>query len=174
MPKNPFSNWTIQQVEAFNTKTVTGRLSSELAKERTPTKEVHDMSLETSVRFAKKKRKPAYTPEQVMAWCKQHGLPEPVFELKFHPERMWRFDIAWASTKCLAEYQLPIIVDSKVAIEIQGGIWITGGHSRGAQMKKDWEKWMEAQRMGWKMAWCEPKDLLTKQTADIIRGLLNS
>ena len=35
MPKNPFSSWTIQQVEAFNTKTVTGRLSSELAKERT-------------------------------------------------------------------------------------------------------------------------------------------
>ena len=174
MPKNPFSNWTIQQVEAFNAKTVTGRLSSELAKEKiyggqgdkglhAPSRKILVTRQGLTPDAPKKKRKPAYTPEQVIEWCKQHGLPEPVFEYKFHPTRKWRIDIFFNPKAGVG-----------VALEVCGGLWVFGGHSRGMAQKRDWEKWMEAQRMGWKMAWCEPKDLLTKQTADIIRGLLNS
>ena len=60
-----------------------------------------------------------------------------------------------------------------VAIEVQGGLWIRGGHNRGAQMKSDWEKLHEAQKLGWKMIYCEPKDLLTTETAQLVKDLLN-
>jgi hypothetical protein len=103
----------------------------------------------------------------VREWCKRYDLPEPVFEYRFHPERKWRMDIAWIVPEPLDQaFYL------KVCLEIQGGVWILGGHSRGAQMKKDWEKWMAAQVMGWKMAWCEPKDLLTEAMANTIKELL--
>lgn len=63
------------------------------------------------------------------------GLPEPELEHKFHPERKWRLDLAY--------------VEDKVAIEIEGGIWTQGRHSRGAGMEADMEKYNEAQLLGW-------------------------
>lgn len=59
-----------------------------------------------------------------------------------------------------------------VYLEIQGGIWIRGGHNRGAQMKKDWEKYNEATALGWRPIFVEPKDLMAKETADLIRRAL--
>lgn len=63
------------------------------------------------------------------------GLPEPDLEHRFHPKRQWRFDLAWAP--------------DKVALEIEGGIWIQGRHNRGEGMLRDMEKYNEAQLMGW-------------------------
>ena len=80
-------------------------------------------------------------------------------EYQFHSSRKWRFDWAW-----------PL---EKVALEVDGGIWIRGGHNRGAQMKLTWEKENEANIMGWKLLKCEPKDLCTVQTAMLIRRALN-
>jgi very-short-patch-repair endonuclease len=58
-------------------------------------------------------------------------------EFKFHPTRKWRFDFAW-----------PL---KKVAIEVQGGGWVSGKHSRPAGMAKDAEKLNEAQNLGWQV-----------------------
>ena len=87
----------------------------------------------------------------VTAWFQDNGLPAPDFEYVFASDigRRWRFDICWP--------------DHRVAIEVNGGIWIRGGHNRGAQMLKDWEKWNTATAIyRYHMLFCQPKDLCTK------------
>lgn len=70
-------------------------------------------------------------------WALMFGnLPEPVRQHKFHPERKWRWDFAWP--------------DQKLAVEIQGGSWVGGGHNTGAGQAKDYEKLNAATRLGWR------------------------
>lgn len=64
-------------------------------------------------------------------------IPPFVRELRFHPTRRWRFDFAWAA--------------QRVAVEIDGGSWIGGRHTRGAGFRKDCEKGNEALLLGWKV-----------------------
>ena len=58
-----------------------------------------------------------------------------VREHKFHPTRKWRFDFAHVPTK--------------TAIEIEGGTWSGGRHTRGSGYSKDCEKYNEAAKLGW-------------------------
>ncbi len=55
-------------------------------------------------------------------------------EVKFHPERKWRFDFT---------------INARMAIEIEGGTWIAGRHNRGSSIERDLEKYNEAARLGW-------------------------
>jgi very-short-patch-repair endonuclease len=64
-------------------------------------------------------------------------LPEPVLEHRFHPVRRWRFDFAWP--------------DRKVALEVEGGVWISGRHTRAAGYINDTEKYNEAVLLGWRV-----------------------
>ena len=41
--------------------------------------------------------------------------------------------------------------EQEIGIELQGGTWVNGGHNRGAQMSKDYEKLNSAQACGWKV-----------------------
>lgn len=101
-----------------------------------------------------------YNPSVVISFFRSCGLPTPTLEHVFHPTRKWRFDFAWPN-------QI-----NPVALEVNGGIWIAGGHSRGAAMKKDWEKWNHAAALGWRMLFCEPKDLCTQEMAQLIKESL--
>lgn len=58
-------------------------------------------------------------------------------EHKFHPSRRWRFDFAHIPTK--------------TAIELEGGIWSQGRHTRGSGFRSDCEKYNEATRLGWRV-----------------------
>lgn len=64
-------------------------------------------------------------------------LPEPVREYRFAPDRKWRFDFAWP--------------DEKLAVEVEGGVWSGGRHTRGAGFLKDAEKYNRAALMGWRV-----------------------
>lgn len=114
-----------------------------------------------------------YNKKIVAAYFKSFGIPEPDFEYLFHPKRKWRFDMCWHFERggvkgfCPADW-----FTVNVYLEVQGGIWIKGGHNRGAQMKKDWEKYNAATEMGWRPLFVEPKDLMTKATAEMIRRAL--
>ena len=99
-----------------------------------------------------------YKPLIVLAYFEDCKLPMAVHEYKFHPERKWRFDFAWP--------------DEKVALEVDGGIWIRGGHNRGAQLKKTWEKENEAQALGWHIFKCEPNELCTLATVQLLSRVL--
>ena len=60
---------------------------------------------------------------------------EVVAEYQFHVKRKWRFDYA--------------IINLKIAIEVEGGVWVNGRHTRGAGFLKDMEKYNTATSMGW-------------------------
>ena len=70
-----------------------------------------------------------------------------VKEYRFHPTRKWRFDFLWKPD---------------VAIEIEGGIFTQGRHSRGAGMQKDMDKYNQAMMMMYKV--------LRFSTTDVLRG----
>lgn len=63
------------------------------------------------------------------------GLPPPAREYAFSKPRRWRFDFAWP--------------DMKVALEVEGGTWTGGRHTRGTGYAKDCEKYAEAAIQGW-------------------------
>jgi len=99
-----------------------------------------------------------HNPKIVTAYLATFGIPEPNYELRFHISRKWRFDLAWPS--------------SGLALEIQGGIWTAGRHSRGAAMLKEWEKLNTAAEYGWRILYCQPKDLLKEPMALTIKRAL--
>ena len=76
--------------------------------------------------------------------CRAAGLPEPEPEYQFHPRRKWRFDFAWP--------------DRGIALEIDGGTWISGRHNRGSGFLRDMEKLREAAILGWRVLRCTPKE----------------
>lgn len=73
----------------------------------------------------------------LLAEIKQEKLPAPELEIRFHPIRKWRFDLGWP--------------EKKVALEVHGGVWQQGRHTRGAGFEGDREKMNEAQLLGWKV-----------------------
>ena len=75
--------------------------------------------------------------EGIALQARAAGLPEPVAEHRFHPERRWRFDHAWPA--------------EKVALEVDGGTWTGGRHVTGAGYAADLEKLNTAVAMGWRV-----------------------
>ena len=78
--------------------------------------------------------------EEILAnEIEQAGLPCPVAEHRFHPERRWRFDLAWP--------------DLLLAVEIEGGTWLPWGgrHNRAAGFAADCEKYNAAALLGWRV-----------------------
>ena len=69
----------------------------------------------------------------------QNQVPMPTNrdgkEYRVIPSRRWRFDYAYP--------------DLQIGIEIHGGIWIRGGHTRGSGFIKDREKFNRAACAGW-------------------------
>ena len=80
------------------------------------------------------------------------GLPEPEREYRFAAEYVglgkdlrirlrerglkdWRFDFAWPS--------------HMLAVEVEGGAWVNGRHTRGKGFEEDLEKYHQAQALGW-------------------------
>jgi very-short-patch-repair endonuclease len=67
------------------------------------------------------------------------GLAGYQKEFRFHDKRKWRFDYAWPHLG--------------VAVELEGGAWLSGrnlrGHTGGAGFEKDCEKYAEAALLGW-------------------------
>lgn len=80
--------------------------------------------------------------------CVAAGLPAPVAEWRFHPTRKWRFDWAWPEPH-------------KIALEINGGVWTKGRHTRGAGYTRDMSKLNAAQLLGWRVFQVTPNELLT-------------
>lgn len=77
--------------------------------------------------------------------------------------RDWRFDMA-----------MPEI---KLAIEVEGGGWSGGRHTRGAGFEGDLMKYDAASRLGWTIYRCSPAMVSKRQaveTIKIIAGLKDS
>ena len=81
------------------------------------------------------------------AVCRAAGLPDPVPEWRFDPTRRWRFD--WA------------FVVWKIALEVEGGAYSQGRHTRGKGFIADMEKYNAAAIDGWCVLRVTPDQLLT-------------
>jgi hypothetical protein len=77
-------------------------------------------------------------------------------EYRFHEVRKWRFDLACGGLH-------------RVAVEIMGGVFVRGGHSRGAAQIRDWEKQNEATLMGWRVLVFTPDQMRKPATMELIR-----
>lgn len=75
------------------------------------------------------------------------GGPTLEQEHKFHPTRRWRFDFAHITTKN--------------AFEIEGGVYVNGGHSRGKGYERNCEKYLEGQMLGWTIWRFTPDQITT-------------
>lgn len=89
--------------------------------------------------------------------CVAAGLPRPVTEYRFHPVRKWRFD-----------YAVPALM---IALEVEGGVWTGGRHTRGAGYLGDVEKYNEAALLGWLVLRCTPSKLRTQGLALLQRAV---
>jgi len=93
--------------------------------------------------------------ETLLKW---NLLPGPVRELMFAPPRRWRFDFAYP--------------ERLLAIEVDGGSYVQGRHTRGSGFEKDIEKLNEAALIGWRVLRVTPAMIRDGRAIRIIkRGL---
>ena len=89
------------------------------------------------IRKVKKSRQTANKPplkDVFTIICKTDLGVECVKEFKFHTERRWRFDYA--------------IPQYKIALEVEGGVWTQGRHTRPQGFLGDMEKYNNAALLG--------------------------
>lgn len=79
------------------------------------------------------------------ALLRRDGLPLPVTEYAFHPDRKWRMDYCWP--------------EQRLFLEKDGGIWNAGRHTRGAGWLKDTDKLNAAAELGYRHLRCTPQQL---------------
>lgn len=85
---------------------------------------------------------------------------ECVSEYRFHEKRKWRFDFA--------------IPEHKIAIEIEGGIWIQGRHNRASGFIKDMEKYNTAASLGWILIRATPQNILSSEILKFIQNAITN
>lgn len=115
------------------------------------------------IRKTKKSRQAANTSQirdVFTVICKTDLGVECVKEYKFHHERRWRFD-----------YAVPAY---KIALEVEGGVWTQGRHTRPQGFLGDIEKYNTATLMGWRVFRTTPTDLYRTATINLLKMAINT
>lgn len=87
---------------------------------------------------------------------------ETEFRFAADAKRRWRADIAWPA--------------ARVAVEIDGGLWIYGRHNRGSGALADMEKDNAYATRGWLVfhtpwEWLEQSDKVKQLTAQVVQAV---
>ena len=93
------------------------------------------------------------------AELKKAGLPPHEQEVRFHPVRRWRFDFAWP--------------DQKLAVEVEGGVFSNGRHSRGKGFTEDCVKYNQAVLLGWRVLRFTTAQITQNEAVEIIKSALD-
>lgn len=72
--------------------------------------------------------------------------------------RDWRFDFAWPA--------------KKFAVEVEGGAWVNGRHTRGQGFVDDCVKYHHAMRLGWTVYRCEGNLINSGEAAALVADIL--
>jgi very-short-patch-repair endonuclease len=96
------------------------------------------------------------------ALLKKNDIKMPVAEFLFAKElkRKFRFDYCF--------------IDNKLAVEIEGGVWINGRHNRPSGFIKDMEKYNLACMLGYRILRFTISDLKKQTTYELINKCLNN
>lgn len=81
-----------------------------------------------------------------------------VTEFRFHEHRRWRFD-----------YAHPVL---RIALEVEGGVWSGGRHTRGKGFLGDIEKYNTATAAGWAVFRCTTDGVSFHNTRLLIAWLI--
>lgn len=81
-------------------------------------------------------------------------------EYKFHPDRKWRFDYA--------------IIQAKIAIEVHGGVYTQGRHTRGKGFENDREKINTATILGWRVLEVTPEQIRNGKAIEFLSKLMET
>jgi hypothetical protein len=121
------------------------------------------------MKIVSKKTKPKKTGAEIeqanaatfILLAKTFGITGIVREHLFASEigRRWRFDFA-----------LP---KHRIGIEIEGGAWSNGRHTRGAGFVGDMEKYNMATVLGWRVLRFTPQQIKKAETYELISKLIN-
>lgn len=107
---------------------------------------------------------------------KAAGLPAPETEYRFGAHacggpgkglkarladarlKDWRFDFSWP--------------DLMIAVEVEGGGWTGGRHTRGSGFAKDMQKYHHAIRLGWSLYRCDGALIRSGDALQVIEQLV--
>jgi very-short-patch-repair endonuclease len=92
--------------------------------------------------------------------CEAVGLPVPETEVQFHPVRLWRADYLWRHPY-------------KLIVEVDGGLFVQGRHSRGVGAEKDMEKHAAALALGYRVLRVSPRHVKDGRALQWIEEVLN-
>lgn len=116
---------------------------------------------ETPGKPKKRAQKPVKQPKTDLftTICKSDLKIEVVKEYLFHPTRKWRFDYA--------------IPEHMIALEVEGGVWTGGRHTRPQGFLGDIEKYNAGTLLGWRIFRVTPDDLCRMKTLELIKQAIS-
>jgi very-short-patch-repair endonuclease len=89
---------------------------------------------------------------------RREGLPIPEHEWRFDAEREWRADYCWPSARLI--------------LEVEGGVWTGGRHTRGAGFMADMVKYNRMTELGFRLLRTTPSGLHDLGTIALIKRTL--
>lgn len=92
-------------------------------------------------------------------YLRVYRLPDPKKEYRFDDKRRWRADYAWP--------------DLRVLVEIEGGTWQGGRHTRPQGYENDCEKYNAATAGGWRVFRFTSDMVYSGQAGEFMRGVFN-
>jgi hypothetical protein len=84
----------------------------------------------------------------------------PKSEHRFTDTRRWRMDYAF--------------IQQMVFLEVEGGVWTGGRHTRGKGFINDMEKYNAAAALGWTLVRCVPDDLTNGKAIKQLKQILKN
>lgn len=140
-----------EKVAAGRQANVTARQKKAPAKELTP----------GQIKWRAQKAKSDEAATKFKLACKDRGIPLPVREFRFAaPERDWEADFAWP--------------EERVILEVEGGAWAGGRHTRGSGYLEDMTKYNAMTLRGYRLVRCTPQTLNAVETLDMIEKLVRN
>lgn len=106
----------------------------------------------------KKKITATDTSDMFTRLCQSQFGVECVKEYRFYQPRRWRYDYA--------------IPKYKIAIEVEGGVWTQGRHTRPKGFLGDVEKYNTGTLLGWRIFRTTPQKLLSGSTLLLIKNAI--
>ena len=106
------------------------------------------------------RQKKTIEPDLFSRWLERELHTQVVREFRFHPIRKWRMDYA--------------LIEHKIAVEIDGGVWTGGRHTIGQGWIKDQEKLNTATAMGWSVFHFTPGQRFTSQVVTILQQAITT